>query len=128
MNEMNMNRDELIFVLRREFNQLIDEKELLERTVAKKQNEIDSIQAERNTINRKLVSANEELRAVVIKQNQVINRLFDAIESMIDKMLRQTIAQRTHGQRNQDIRRWCSELLQILSIADDDNSMDDIPF
>jgi hypothetical protein len=74
-----------------------------------------------STINRELTATNKKLEKTTV-------RLFDAIESIIDKMLRQTIAQKTHRERNQDIRRWCAELLQILRIADDDNEPFEPPF
>lgn len=73
----------------------------------------------------RLVSANEVLRKIAAKKQQCVDRLYDAIESTIDRMLRQTIAMKTHSERNQDMRRWSSELLQILRIADDD---DNVPY
>lgn len=56
-------------------------------------------------------------------ENERLNR---AIDELINKMLRQTIAQKTHGERNQDMRRWASELIQIQRIAYD--GIKEIPF
>jgi hypothetical protein len=107
MNEMNMTRDELI----------MDDKDTLESTIVKQQDQIE-----------RLTSANEAMKKTAIKQNRTIVRMLDVMNEMINKLLRQTIAMKTHGERNQDIRRWASELIQILSIADDESGMDDIPF
>jgi hypothetical protein len=55
-------------------------------------------------------------------------RARDAIDTIINILMRQTIEQKTHAQRNAQIRTLCSDLLRILAIADDDADMSGIPF
>lgn len=73
----------------------------------------------------KLIS---DLIAKSVANGIAYQRTRDAIETVINTMMRQTIEQKTHAQRNAQIRTLCSDLLRILAIADDDADMSEIPF
>ena len=69
---------------------------------------------------------NLNLRSQQINTENSKRYLQDTIDNLVDRLLRQTIAQKSHGERNQEIRKICSNLLMVLKHIDDDKN--DIPF
>lgn len=71
----------------------------------------------------------EENKALMLSSARIkkVNKwLSGAIEQHVNQMLRQTIAGETHGERNQELRKWSTELMRLVKIAHNDT--DNIPF
>lgn len=92
--------------------------------------------------NEKLASEATILRAQVERHEQnieriersnrsngiAVQRLTDAVNHTINRILRQSVSQMTHSERNRQNNRIAWELLQLLSTINDIADMTDIPF
>lgn len=91
--------------------------------------EIDALQAQIQALE---IMVNEYRELAVDNQKESENaikgykRLNDLCETVVNRLLRQTIAYKSHGERNTELRALCTDIIQIQKIAFDD--IDDIPF
>lgn len=71
---------------------------------------------------------NETYIGTVRRQGNANHRLIRALDATVDKLLRQTIAQKSHRERNIELCELCRDILQIMDIAHDEYPFEDIPF
>lgn len=67
-------------------------------------------------------------KETIKRQKQANDRLVKLIDAVVNLLLRQTIAQRTHGERNQELREIARQMLHVAGIADDEYPPNEIPF
>lgn len=65
---------------------------------------------------------------VIKRQKQANDRLVKLIDVVVNKILRQTIAGKTHSERNRELRQIARDMLHIVEIANDEYPPNEIPF
>lgn len=75
-----------------------------------------------------LLAEIDRLKKVAASQDKAYGRVMQLLDAIINRLLRQTIAQMTHAERNRSCREISKEALQIMEIATDDYPHGDIPF
>lgn len=113
-------RDKSVEELRNKFDELGNENVSLVKSLA-------AIERLRDKLFRDRDIAEQEAK-IAQKRGIAVARLTSAIDSTIDKLLRQTVAQKSYRERNIELRVLAADLMKIVAIAWDNLDMDDVPF